>query len=60
MLNDIHIAELSAINNPSSLTLHTITLWFLMLDSFGIKLSTKVKSIINDALASKGSYRAKA
>ncbi len=61
MLTNEHFMELkNMIDNPTSLALHTIALWILMLDSYGIDLSVRISIIINEALQSKGTFRAKA
>ena len=54
------LQDLSDQISVPSLQLHTMSLWLLMLDSYGIELSMRLTKLINESLKSKGTYRAKA
>ena len=60
MLNKNDIQELKGMTNPSDSTRTTMSLWLLLLDSFGVELTAKSKSSIQEALKAPGSFRAKA
>ena len=56
--DDIH--ELKGLTNPPESTRTTMALWLLLLDSFGVEMTSKSKSTIEEALKAAGSFRAKA
>ena len=60
MLTKNDIQELKGLNNAPELTKTTMALWLLLLDSFGVEMTAKSKSIIQEALKAAGSFRAKA
>ena len=60
MLTKDDIQALKGLSNPPESTRTTMTLWLLLLDSFGVEMTSKSKSVIEEALKAAGSFRAKA
>ena len=63
MLNRQDINSLKSMNAPPAtqeIAECTMGLWLLILDSFGVEVSAKSKSLINEALQHKGSFKSKA
>ena len=54
------LKQLNAPPTSQAMAETTMALWLLILDSFGVEVTTKVKTIIQETLLQKGSNRAKA